>query len=65
MSAPREFASYLILMLAGGHGQLWYLCLVDCFVPIGITNNPAIGVAASILAGMAVYLASFHFLVYR
>ena len=64
LSAQREFASYLILMLAGGtvnYGVYAWLIISYQLV----LQHPVIGVAAGSLVGMAVNLVSSRFLLYR
>ncbi len=64
LSALREFAIYLILMLAGGSVNYGiYAWLIISYQLV--LQHPVIGVAAGSLAGMSVNLASSRFMLYR
>lgn len=64
LSAQREFATYLILMLAGGAVNYGvYAWLIVSYQ--SVLQQPVIGVAAGSLSGMVVNLASSRFLLYR
>jgi putative flippase GtrA len=64
LSAQREFAIYLILMLAGGSINYGiYAWLIVSYQLV--LQFPIIGVAVGSIAGLAVNLASSRFLLYR
>lgn len=64
LSARREFASYLILTLAGGTVNYGVYAWLIVAYPL-VLEHPIIGVAAGSLAGMSVNLASSRFLLFR
>ena len=64
LAAHREFAAYLILMLAGGVVNYGVYAWLIVSYKLAL-QHPVIGVAGGSLAGMAVNLASSRFLLYR